>query len=93
MQAETNSVFSSLHFTFLGLGLIGGTIAKALRRNFPDCTIYAYDSDMANLSLAKSENVIDVIMDSELDFDTASDVLFLCAPVGINIKNLKKVVK
>lgn len=71
-------------FSFIGLGLIGGSIAKALRKAFPDCQIKAYDINMNALSLAKSEQTIDTICESIDNTLLSCDYLFLCAPVSRN---------
>ncbi len=42
-----------------GLGLIGGSFAKTLRKNGICEKIFAFDSDEETIELAKSENVID----------------------------------
>ena len=42
----------------LGLGLIGGSIAKALKKNRNDLTILAYDINPKSLEEAKSETMI-----------------------------------
>ena len=43
------------HIGFIGLGLIGGSIAKALKENNPDIKITAFDINEASLDLAKEE--------------------------------------
>ena len=71
-------------YSFIGLGLIGGSIAKALRHADPSCIIKAYDIDNTSLSLAHREGTADetttVLTDSFFD----CDILFLCAPVSRN---------
>lgn len=79
---------SKLTFGFVGMGLIGGSIAKALRSEQPDCTIIAYDLDATTLATAQSEGIADVVttdLDSRLGH---CDYLFLCAPVAHNEDNL-----
>ncbi len=39
-------------FTFFGLGLIGGSIARAIGASHPDCFIRACDTDSSTLRLA-----------------------------------------
>ena len=46
---------------FIGLGLIGGSIAKALKKFYPQCRIYAYDKDELSLKKAKEEGIVDII--------------------------------
>lgn len=73
---------------FIGLGLIGGSIAKALKLRLPDTHLVAYDINSASLKLAKKERVIDDIR-SDIDASFGScDYIFLCAPVSHNAENL-----
>lgn len=79
---------------FIGLGLIGGSIAKSIRKKLPDTTIIAYDIDRNALELALSEGVINDICPfagNSLDMNAFADcsVLFLCAPVHSNTEYLK----
>lgn len=56
----------------IGLGLIGGSFAKACRQNNISEEIYAFDLDMDSIELAKKSNVIDDLffLDDNLeDFD------------------------
>ncbi len=84
-------------FGFIGLGLIGGSLAKALKRTRPDCRIMAYTRSARTSELALEANVIDDICESADDPKFAScDCIFLCAPVGSNISamaDLKKVMR
>lgn len=79
---------------FVGFGLIGGSIAKAIREQYSEYRILAYNyySPQPNTSLqsALEDNVIDEIC-SELDgsFSTC-DLIFLCAPVLTNLEYLKE---
>lgn len=75
-------------FGFIGLGLIGGSIAKALKTAYPDCTIIAYDINMDSLLLAQDESVVDVVTFCINEAFAPCDYLFLCAPVAHNDKNL-----
>lgn len=81
----------SLHFTigFAGLGMIGGSIARTIRRVHPDCTLYAYDVDQKSIQAALADGTLNRTFD-KLDENFANcDIIFLCAPVDINIENLK----
>ncbi len=80
---------SALTCGFVGLGLIGGSIAKAIRLNLPDTKIIAYDINSDTLALAKKEDIADVVLE-KIDASFAEcDYLFLCAPVSKNDENLK----
>ncbi|MDE6601974.1 MAG: prephenate dehydrogenase [Lachnospiraceae bacterium] len=79
---------SALTCGFIGLGLIGGSIAKALRHHLPDTRLVAYDTNTASLELAKKEQIIDQICPAIDDSFRDCDYLFLCAPVSHNAENL-----
>ena len=79
---------SALTCGFIGLGLIGGSIAKAIRRRLPDTRMLAYDINTASLDLAEEEKVIDRICPSVDDAFRDCDYIFLCAPVSHNAENL-----
>jgi len=80
----------SLTCGFIGLGLIGGSIAKAIKAYKKDIQIIAYDINQDSLKLALSEGVIDKICCEYDETFSQCDYLFLCAPVSENDKNLKK---
>ena len=80
----------NLTFGFIGLGLIGGSIAKALRKVYKDCTILAYDINSQATSLAVSEGVATKALSSIDENFSACDYIFLCAPVSHNDNNLLK---
>lgn len=76
---------------FIGLGLIGGSIAKALKANLENITIYAWDTNAEALSLAEKEGIVDVpLMQIGPDFKQCG-VIFLCAPVSCNDENLERI--
>ena len=75
---------------FVGLGLIGGSIAKAIRQYYPDYEIVAFDKSKETLALATQETAIDVACTTIDDnFDNCS-YIFLCAPVSYNTAYLKQ---
>lgn len=78
---------------FVGFGLIGGSIAKSIKKYALVNHIVAFDQNLHALELAKDEKVIDQIASSlEKDF-TDCDLIFLCCPVQINIKMAKTLSK
>ena len=79
------------NYCFIGLGLIGGSIAKALKKAEPDCRIMAYMRTRSTLEKAKSDGVVDVILDSPDENISACDVIFLCTPVELNEKFLIRI--
>lgn len=79
----------TLHIGFIGLGLIGGSIAKSLRRFHPDCILYAYTRTPETLITAANEGVIDVCCQQKDARLSECDYIFLCAPVEENISYLR----
>lgn len=79
-------------YGFIGLGLIGGSLARALRETESDCRIIAYSRKeqlSKDLQDALDSKVADEIVFS-LDVFAACDFIFLCAPVDCNISYLPK---
>ena len=75
---------------FIGLGLIGGSLAKAIRTYFPDYEIVAFDKNKEALALATQESVIDVAATTIDDNFRSCTYIFLCAPVAFNVAYLKQ---
>lgn len=65
----------------IGLGLIGGSIAKALKRSDKGYMIKAWDKDEISLRTGLSEKAIDEYSLSLKDVFSDCDVIFLCVPV------------
>lgn len=84
---------STLTCGFIGLGLIGGSIAKAIRNTVPSAQIIAYDINTASLELALKEHVLDRICPAIDDGFSTCDYIFLCAPVSHNVDNLRVIKK
>lgn len=74
---------------FIGLGLIGGSIAKAIRRIFPDYRILAYDTDLHALESAIADRTITSAVHEINEEFAGCNYIFLCAPVHYNIAYLK----
>ncbi|MBR5338311.1 MAG: prephenate dehydrogenase/arogenate dehydrogenase family protein [Lachnospiraceae bacterium] len=74
---------------FIGLGLIGGSLAKTIKRIYPEAEIMASDPDRDNLTLAVNEGIVEKTVTTEYLTGSESlkelDYLFLCAPVITNI--------
>lgn len=69
---------------FIGLGLIGGSIAKAIRQYYPNFELVAFDKQKETLALAAQEGVIDTACSAINDSFCNCSYLFLCAPVAYN---------
>ncbi len=75
---------------FIGLGLIGGSIAYAMRHEYPDSVIVALNRSSAPLEKAVAEGVADIALHDVTDDFSDCDFIFLCAPVHTNITFLEK---
>ena len=73
---------------FIGLGLIGGSIARALRQYHPDYRLIGYDVNREATALAVSEGILDLELSSISSEFSSCDYIFLCAPVSFNDENL-----
>ncbi len=74
---------------FVGLGLIGGSIAKAIRHFYPDIHLIAASGRSSTVDYALSEHLID---EGAYEVDSTfsdCDYIFLCAPVSQNAKYLE----
>lgn len=78
-----------LSIGFIGLGLIGGSIAKSLRRVFPSINIIAYNRSESARKEAKSDGTADIVCDSINSTFSVCDYIFLCTPVEYNVEYLR----
>ena len=76
---------------FIGLGLIGGSIARRLKQVRPDLTIMAYMRTRSKLKQAKADGVVDVILDGIGEDLSRCDLIFLCTPVEYNAQYLRAI--
>ncbi len=74
----------------IGLGLIGGSLAKSVKKAYPDAFIVALNRSKDSLEKALAEGTIDTgVQDITPDFRDC-DLIFLCTPVETNISFLEK---
>jgi Prephenate dehydrogenase len=85
---------SDFKIGFIGFGLIGGSIARALKKINNNYYLFAYDyhkdKPSSDLLAAHSDGVLDAITSSLEEHFQDCDLLFLCAPVLSNINYLKQ---
>lgn len=79
---------------FIGFGLIGGSIARALKELNPQNTLIAYNYNENNvmgggLAEALKDRVLDYVSNDLQEGFSSCDIIFLCAPVLTNITYLK----
>ena len=76
-------------YGFVGLGLIGGSIARALKNACPTARIIAYTPHSKTVDKAFEEGVIDKPLYEIGEAFRECDYIFLCAPVEVNNDNLR----
>lgn len=81
---------NNLTIGFIGLGLIGGSIAKGFNKVHPEYTLIAYDHSLDSLSQAMEDNVIKVTTNTIDSTFSTCDYIFLCTPVEYNSEYLKQ---
>lgn len=81
---------NELTFGFIGIGLIGGSMAKTLRRVYPSCKIIIYNRGAKPRVMAKNDGTANIAVDKVDETFRECDYIFLCTPVELNIVFLKK---
>lgn len=66
---------------FIGLGHIGGSVAKTVHRIYPDIEIVAYDTCRETLDAALADGVITQALDRVGKGFSDCNYIYLCAPV------------
>jgi len=82
-------------YAFVGFGLIAGSIARSIKKNHPNASIYAFNRSLPSLQLAKKDGVLTEYY-NELNEDALTiigecEFIFLCAPVEANNSNFELV--
>ena len=75
---------------FIGFGLIGGSIAKGIKRTCPDIQIMAYMRTRSKLEQAHKDGIVDVILDGVGEALRECGMIFLCTPVEYNARYLSE---
>lgn len=81
---------------FIGLGLIGGSIAKTIKRLYPNTELLATAGHLATITEAYEDHTIENDSLLELSEFSDCDIIFLCCPVKQNLiylNELKDIVK
>lgn len=74
--------------TIIGLGLIGGSLAKAINKNSICETLVGIDGNLNSIEAAKQEGVIQAGDTSIQEYVYDSDMIVICTPVLECIKTL-----
>lgn len=73
-----------MKIAIIGLGLIGGSMARRLR-GFHDCKIAAYNRTRESLDLALSDGVIDYACYTPADAMSGADLIIMCLYPQLNV--------
>ena len=76
---------------FIGLGLIGGSIARKVKELHPETCIMAYARTRSTLEDAKADGTIDIILDGIDETLSRCDLILLCTPVSYNAGYLRAI--
>ncbi|HWW64335.1 MAG TPA: prephenate/arogenate dehydrogenase family protein [Sphingomonadaceae bacterium] len=68
--------------TIIGLGLIGSSIARAVRLYMPTVRLTAYDADPEVRERVRELGIVDDVADTPGAAVTDADLVILCVPVG-----------
>lgn len=79
-----------LRLGIVGLGLIGGSLAKAFREAIPNAVIVAFNRREEPRKRAFEEGVADIVTADIDDSFAKCDYIFLCTPVEFNVDYLRK---
>lgn len=74
----------------IGLGLIGGSLAIALRKNCISSLLIGVESDVQHAAIAIDRGLVDVVMSIE-DAINVTDLIIFCTPVEMISESLPKV--
>ncbi|MCR5704272.1 MAG: prephenate dehydrogenase [Eubacterium sp.] len=78
-----------LTFGFIGIGLIGGSVAKALRKEYPGCKIIVYNRSAESRVMALNDGTANIAVGTVDETFRECDYIFLCTPVERNVEYLK----
>jgi cyclohexadieny/prephenate dehydrogenase len=70
------------HVAVIGLGLLGGSVARAARAALPAIRVTGHDADPAVRARAAELALADTIADSAADAVAGADLVILCVPPG-----------
>ena len=68
--------------SIIGLGLLGSSVARAVRAHMPTVTLSGYDADAETRETARALGLVGDVSDSAGAAVTDADLVILCVPVG-----------
>jgi prephenate dehydrogenase len=86
---EPDFSLSQANLAFIGLGLMGGSLALALKGKC--ARLQAYDPNIAAIHLAQQRQIVDVASQNLPEALAGADVIILAAPVCAILESLKAI--
>jgi len=87
MDDDETGFFSTARIAILGLGLMGGSLAMALRGQC--AAVFGIDRDLQTLELARQRQLVDRVSTEPAELLPAADVIILATPVNTILENLQ----
>lgn len=72
-----------------GLGLMGGSLASAIKKYIPRATVIGYDNNSQSAERAREFSYIDSIENTFDELANSVDILYLTAPISSVLKQIK----
>ena len=85
-----NTLKHTKQILVIGLGLIGGSLAKCIRLAHPDYHIIGFDANLTSGKTAVKRGVIDEFTQNLQETAQTSDIILLAVPVKISLDYLKQ---
>jgi prephenate dehydrogenase len=82
-----------MNITIIGLGLIGGSIAAALKQQQPAVTLTAYDKKLAALKYAKQKTLIDHYTNNIGTAISKAEIIIIAVPIHAYTTVLREIGK
>jgi prephenate dehydrogenase len=79
------------NITVIGLGLIGGSLAMALKALEDDFLITGFDLEEEAMNIAKYRDIIDRIASSPLDAVSDADLVIIATPISKTVEVVKTI--
>ncbi len=70
------------HVAVIGLGLLGGSVARATKAALPTTHVSGYDADAAVRLRAEAIGLVDTVAQTAAEAVAGADLVVLCVPVG-----------
>lgn len=79
------------NITVIGLGLIGGSLAMALKALEDDFTITGFDIEDETMNIAKYRSIIDTIASNPRDAVSNADLIIIATPISKTVEVIRSI--